>query len=301
VVAVVPDKGWAAGQEGIDDPFDDFKKQFGQDKVPSQMVTESSLTEYAFLGNIATGVVAKAGGIPWRVHKIPGGADVFIGLDVTYDPETRQHVGASANIVMADGTILASESVSLQQGETFDVDDVIGILKNLIRVYVKEEGHAPNHVIIHRDGRFFLDIDELVARLNEASDFIPKFDLVEITKGGNPRIGEYNGSSFEVADKGVGFVSKYEEQAFLATTGKPELKPGNRLGTPRPIRITKRHGPTDVETLTKQVYWLSEAHVASISRSTRLPITTHYADLCADHARKGYMIHDELVRGVPYV
>jgi len=301
VVAVVPDKDWVAEKESIDDPYPEFKKQFGQQKIPSQMVQVSNLGKRAYLGNIAAGIVAKSGGIPWRVHEVPGGADVFIGLDVTYDPGTGQHLGASANIVLADGTILASESVSLQQGETFEVDDVIRILKNLIRVYVKEEGSPPNHVVIHRDGQYYLDRDDLVERLEEASDFIPKFDLVEIRKSGNTRIGEYTGDSFEVAEKGVGFVSENGEHAYLATTGKPELKPGNSLGTPRPIRVVKRHGSTDLETLTKQVYWLSEAHVASISRSTRLPITTYYADRCADHARKGYLLNDELIRGVPYV
>lgn len=301
IVAVVPDEDWVAEKDCIDDPYPEFKKQFGQQKIPSQMVVYSSLGKGAYLGNIAAGVVAKAGGIPWRVHEVPGGADVFVGLDVTYDPGTGQHLGASANIVLADGTILASESVSLQQGETFEVDDVIRILKNLIRAYVKEEGHPPNHVVIHRDGQYYLDRDDLVERLEEASDFIPKFDLVEIRKSGNPRIGEYADGSFEVAEKGVGFVSENGEHAYLATTGKPELKPGNSLGTPRPIRVVKRHGSTNLETLTKQVYWLSEAHVASISRSTRLPITTYYADRCADHARKGYLLNDELIRGIPYV
>ena len=301
VIAVVPDEEWAAKKGNIDDPYDDFKKQFGQQKVPSQMVMKSSLGQRAYLGNIAAGVIAKAGGIPWRIHDVPGGSDVFIGLDVTYDPETGQHIGSSANIVLADGTILASESVSLQQGEEFEVEDIIRVLKNLLRVYVEEEGHAPNHVVIHRDGQFYLDCDELVSRLDDAGDFIPHFDLVEIRKSGNPRIGEYTGESFEVADKGIGFVSEDNHHAFLATTGKPELQAGNSLGTPRPIRITKRHGDTDLTTLTKQVYWLSEAHVASISRSTRLPITTYYADRCADHARKGYLLNDELIKGVPYV
>jgi argonaute-like protein implicated in RNA metabolism and viral defense len=146
-----------------------------------------------------------------------------------------------------------------------------------------------------------LDIEDLVERLEDAKDFIPKFDLVEIRKSGNPRIGEYNGNSFEVAEKGVGFVAQNGEHAYLATTGKPDIKPGNALGTPRPIRVVKRHGATDLSTLAKRVYWLSEAHVASISRSTRLPITTYYADRCADHARKGYLLNDELLRGVPYV
>lgn len=301
VVAVVPDPDWVSKKDRIDDPYPEFKTQFGQQKTPSQMVTISNLGKDYLLGNIAAGIVAKCGGIPWRIHEVPGGADVFIGLDVTYDHNTGQHLGASANVVLADGTILASESVSLQQGETFDVDDIMGILKNLLRMYVNEEGHPPKHLIIHRDGQFYLDIDDLVERLEDASEFFPKFDLVEIRKSGNPRIAEYTGEKFEVANKGVGFVSQCADHAYLATTGKPELKAGNSLGTPRPIRVVKRHGTMDLETLTKQVYWLSEAHAASISRSTRLPITTYYADCCAEHARKGYMLNDELIRGVPYV
>jgi hypothetical protein len=297
VLTVVPDQEWIATMSDIDDPYPEFKRQFGQEKIPSQMVQISSLSEEGYLGNIASGLVAKCGGIPWRVHKVPGGADVFIGLDVTYDQSSGQHVGASANMILADGTILASQSVSIQKGETFQVDDIVGIIKNLLNVYLREEGDTPDHVIIHRDGQYYLDLDELVERLEKASELIPKFDLVEIRKSGNPRIASYTGERFEIAQKGTAFESTNADHAYLASTGKPERLPG----TPRPIRIVKRRGPTDLETLTTQAYWLSEAHVGSISRSTRLPITTYYADRCAEHARKGYLLSGELIRGVPYL
>jgi hypothetical protein len=301
VVAIVPNRTDIPNLDSVDDPFPEFKKYFGEGKIPSQMVQVSSLNKQAYLGNIAAGVIAKTGGIPWRIHEVPGGSDVFVGLDVTYDPDTGQHLGASANIALADGTILASESVSLQQGETFDVDDVLRIMRNLIRVYVDEEGHPPDHVVIHRDGQFYLDLDDLISQLQDASDFIPKFDLVEIRKSGNPRIAEYRNGAYKVADKGIGFISENGNHSYLATTGQPELKAGNSLGTPRPIQIVKRHGSTSLDTLTEQVFWLSEAHVGSISRSTRLPITTEYADQCTEHARKGYLLNDELIRGAPYL
>lgn len=297
VVAVVPDPDWLTRKPDIDDPYPEFKRQFGQEKLPSQMVCISNLREDDYLGNIASGLVGKCGGIPWRIHKVPGETDVFIGLDVTYDPSTGQHLGASANVVLADGTILASQSVSLQGGETFDIDDIVDIIKNLLKVYLREEDGTPRHVIIHRDGQFYLDVDELVDRLEQAADLIPKFDLVEIRKSGNPRIAEFTGDTFEIATKGTGFVAQHADHAYLATTGTPERLPG----TPRPIRIVKRHGSTDLGTLAKQVYWLSEAHIGSISRSTRLPITTYYADRCAEHARQGYLLNGELIRGVPYV
>lgn len=297
VLTVVPDQEWVQSKSDIDDPYPEFKRQFGQGKIPSQMVRISSLTERGYLGNIASGLVAKCGGIPWRIHEVPGGTDVFIGLDVTYDPESGQHVGASANVVLADGTILASQSVSIQKGETFEVDDIVEIIKNLLNVYLREEGGTPEHVIIHRDGQFYLDIDELVERLEKGSELIPKFDLVEIRKSGNPRIAVYTGERFEIAPKGTAFQSTNADHAYLASTGKPERLPGS----PRPIRTVKRRGPTDLETLTQQAYWLSEAHVGSISRSTRLPITTYYADRCAEHARRGYLLSGELIRGVPYI
>ncbi len=297
VMAVVPDREWVQNQDTLDDPYPEFKRQFGQSKLPSQMVAVPNLSEEDYLGNIAAGLVAKCGGIPWRVHDVPGGTDVFIGLDVTYDSETDQHVGASANVVLGDGSVLASKSTSLQSGETFQIDDVVGVIKNLLNIYLKEEGGTPDHVVIHRDGKFYLDIEALVERLEKASDLIPKFDLVEIRKSGNPRIASYTGERFESANKGTAFQSANADHAYLATTGKPERLPG----TPKPIRVVKRHGTTDLATLTKQAYWLSEAHVASVSRSTRLPITTYYADQCADHARKGYLLNGELLQGVPYV
>lgn len=301
VIGIVPDRTWIDKQDSIDDPYPEFKKQFGQQKVPSQMVTLPNLDKEHFLGNIAAGIIAKCGGIPWRIDDVPGGADVFIGLDATYDHETGQHIGASANIVLADGTILASQSVSLQQGETFEIKDIIDILKNLLRVYADSEGSTPNHLLIHRDGQYYLDIDDLVDRLEAASDFFPTFDLVEIRKSGNPRIAEYTGDTFEIASKGVGFVAQNADYAYLTTTGTPELTTRNSPGTPRPIRVIKRHGSTDLETLTRQVYWLSEAHMASVNRSIRLPITIEYADRCADHAHKGYLLNDEMIRGIPYV
>lgn len=297
VAAVVPDPEWVEDKPDIDDPYPEFKRQWGQEKLPSQMVRVSNLGNEAYLGNIASGLIAKCGGIPWRIHEVPGNTDVFIGLDVTYDPNTGQHLGASANVVLADGTILASQSVSIQNGETFNIEDIVGIIKNLLKVYLREENGTPRHVIIHRDGQFYLDVDELVDRLGQADDLIPKFDLVEVRKSGNPRIADYTGDTFEVANKGTGFVSEHANHSYLATTGAPESVPG----TPRPIRLIKRHGSTDLETLSRQAYWLSEAHIGSISRSTRLPITTYYADICAEHARKGYLLSGELIQGVPYV
>lgn len=296
VLAVVPDPDVLPSE--ITDPFSHFKRQFGQDGVPSQMVKQTNLDDRYILPNVAVGLIGGCGGIPWRIADMPGGADCFVGLDVTYDHETGQHIGASANIVYADGTLIASRSHSLQKGESFEIDDIKDIIRDLLRAFVKQEGRQPDHVVLHRDGRFFVDIEELTEELKPLGC---KLDFVEVRKSGAPRIGEYTGDKFQVAEKGVGMLCDNGNHAILATTGRPELKAGNQVGTPRTLCVVKRGGSTDLDTLAKQVYWLSEAHIGSVSRSARLPITTFYADKCAEQAREGYVVDGELIEGAPYL
>jgi hypothetical protein len=295
---VVPDKDKAAAAD-YDDPYPEFKRRLGQLGVPSQMITIDNLGNDSYLGNISSSLVGKAGGVPWRIDDVPGDVDAFVGLDVTYDHATKQHLGAAANVIMADGTILASEAVTKQAGETFDEDDVANVIKHVLEIFAEEEGRPPRHVVIHRDGKFYLDIESLIKRLDKARDLIQRFDLVEIRKSGNPRIAEYDESKsrFDIADKGVAFHVHNGDHSYLTTTGGKEGSPG----TPRPLQIVKRHGSTDLDTLAEQTYWLSEAHVGSLSRSTRLPITTYYADKCADFAMKGYLTKGSVIRGVPYI
>jgi len=295
---VVPDEDEAA-EADYDDPYPEFKRRLGQLGVPSQMISVDNLGNDNYGGNICSSLIGKAGGVPWRIDDVPGGVDAFVGLDVTYDHATKQHLGAAANVIMADGTILASEAVTKQAGETFDEDDVANVIKHVLEIFAEEEGRPPRHVVIHRDGKFYLDVESLINRLDKARDLIQRFDLVEIRKSGNPRIAEYDESKsrFDIADKGVAFHVHNGDHSYLTTTGGKEGSPG----TPRPLQIVKRHGSTDLDTLAEQTYWLSEAHVGSLSRSTRLPITTYYADKCADFAMKGYLTKGSVIRGVPYI
>jgi hypothetical protein len=293
---VVPDED-KAEKADYDDPYPEFKRQLGQLGVPSQMVSVDNLGNDNYQGNICSSLIGKTGGVPWRIDNIPGDVDAFVGLDVTYDHDSKQHLGAAANVIMADGTILASEAVTKQAGETFDEDDVANVIKHVLEIFAKEEGRPPRHVVIHRDGKFYLDIENLIERLEKARDLIQRFDLVEIRKSGNPRIAAYDGSRFDTAAKGVAFHVHNGEHSYLTTTGGKESVPG----TPRPLQIVKRHGSTDLDTLAEQTYWLSEAHVGSLSRSTRLPITTYYADACADFAMKGFLTKGSVIRGVPYI
>jgi len=299
VLAVVPSQDRELIRDGtIDDPYDEFKKALGRQSIPSQMVVAENLDNQWVHRNTALGLIAGAGGVPWRVDDMPGSVDCFIGLDATYDPTAGQFLGASANVVLADGTVFVSKSQSLQSGETFDETAIVDIVKDVHREFVRREGDSPDHIVIHRDGRVFEDIDKILTPFEGAGIEI---DILDIRKSGAPRAAYYDDGEFEIDEKGRLFIEQGGNYGFLTTTGRPEFDDSNGLGTPQALRIVRRAGETAMRTLLEQVYWLSESHVGSAQRSIRLPVSTYYADRCAEHAREGYLVNGELVEGLPYL
>ncbi|WP_277543643.1 Piwi domain-containing protein [Haloarcula laminariae] len=299
VLVVVPEPKNEFIRDGtIDDPYPEFKKALGKQSIPSQMVRADNLDNKWVVQNTALGLVAGAGGVPWRVDEMPGDVDCFVGLDATRDPDTGQFLGASANVVLADGTVFVSKTQSIQSGETFDEEAIIDILKDVHREYVRAEGEPPESIVIHRDGRLFEDSEAILEPFQESGIEI---DILDIRKSGAPRAAVWQNGKFKIDQKGRLFIAQGDDFGFLSTTGKPEFDDDDGLGTPRTLRVVRRAGDTPMATLLKQVYWLSESHVGSAQRSTRLPVTTYYADTCAEHARKGYLTSGELIKGVPYL
>ncbi|MEQ8226190.1 MAG: Piwi domain-containing protein, partial [Candidatus Eremiobacterota bacterium] len=73
------------------------------------------------------------------------------------------------------------------------------------------------------------------------------------------------------------------------TTDIPPNKKNNKnkkrfLGSPNPLKIEKVYGNSSLDELVKQIYYLSEIHIGSI-KSTRLPVTTGYADRISKSVR----------------
>jgi hypothetical protein len=299
VLAIVPSPNNEFIRDGtIDDPYKELKKALGKQSIPTQMVKAENLDNRWVHRNTALGLIGGAGGVPWRVDDMPGDVDCFIGLDATYDQQKDQYLGASANVVRADGTVFVSKSQSLQSGETFDEDVIIDVVQDVHREFVSRENKSPDHIVIHRDGRLFEDVDTILEPFAEAGIEI---DILDVRKSGAPREALYKNSEFRIDQKGRLFMEQGGDYGFLTTTGRPEFDESTGLGTPRTLRIVRRAGDTDMQTLLEQVYWLSESHVGSAQRSTRLPISTYYADRCAEHARDGYLVHGELVHGIPYL
>jgi hypothetical protein len=299
ILAVVPPKDSQFIRDGtIDDPYPELKKACGKQSLPTQMVVADNLDNRWVHRNTALGLIGGAGGVPWTVDEMPGSVDCFIGLDATYDQDSGQFLGASANVVRADGIVFLSKTQSVQAGETFDEEAIVDVLKDVYREFIQRTEAPPEQVVVHRDGRLFENVDEILAPFeNTAIDI----DILDVRKSGAPRIAFRDDDAFRIDEKGRLFIAQNDDVGFLSTTGQPEFGEDDGLGTPQTLRIVRRAGDTDLQTLLEQVYWLSESHIGSAQRSTRLPITTYYADRCAEHARDGYLMQGELIRGVPYL
>lgn len=308
-LVLVPDDGQLDDFPGVNDPYSELKRVLMRGDVASQMIEQSTAEELTNLSagvgneklmNIASAVVAKSGGTPWQIDDLPGDSDAFLGLDVSYDHQTEQHTGASASVVLADGTTYAAESTVSQQGEKFDPDHIQQFIRDLIHEQAELNGTSIDHLTIVRDGKVNEDTEAIKSGITLPDT---ELDIVGVRKTGQPRIIEYNDHTDQLglADKGVAFVDPERDRSILLPWGPPDTDLDRSRGTPRTLAVRHESGPSDIATVTKQMYWLSEVHVGSPARSSRVPVPIEYADMAAEYANEGYVSHGTIIKGPAYL
>lgn len=287
VFACVPNES-EFSQDPSADPYKIIKKQLVQRKIPSQMIMKSNLDKGwdKYKGqNLIIGINAKLGYASWCIKETTGTAQSFIGLDVSR--KDGKTVGASAFVLDAHGQLIdwaASDFQAFQ--ESFDPE----ILENLLLDFFS--AYPTKHLVIHRDGKLQdAEFKVLTKIKNElSSKGLEKLDVVEVIKSGFCRavwVQNVDGVNIHTNPKrGWGWLHSHNE-AVILTTGAYEAKVSPN-SSPRPLRIKRRMGDTDLLTLAEQVYWLSEMQVGS-TQTIRLPITTYYADRAAEFAQEGLL------------
>jgi argonaute-like protein implicated in RNA metabolism and viral defense len=110
--------------------------------------------------------------------------------------------------------------------------------------------------------------------------------VVEIVKNHVCRAGMLGDAASTWCNPFKGWIWEHcPTEALILTTGQREVKIMPQAA-PRPLKIRRRHGSTDLLTLAAQIYWLSELHIGT-TQTVRLPITTYYADRAATAALDG--------------
>lgn len=276
-------------------PYDDLKEVLGDQRIDSQMVHADTLKQPYTHTNLALGLIAAAGGVPFTIEdSLPGEADLVIGLDVgqAFDDDADSdtsttdgiRVGASTTAIYRDGTILGHTNTGAQTGERIPGRELMRIVRQVVIGYRQRFDEPPEHIVIHRDGFMNDPLDEVEEYLHEEG---VSYDIVEVRKRAPARIVNATEYGYTTPAKGVASIDRALNRAYLLTFGDPEDL-ANR-GTPRPITVERAEGSTDIETLARQVYLLSQCHIGVSNTTVRVPISTSYADRAAEAAANGHL------------
>lgn len=260
-----------------------IKKIFGKKhNIATQFVTFSTLNyneknKNAILLNILLGIYGKSGIQPWILDK-PLTSDCYIGLDVSR--ENKINTAGIIQIVGKDGRILKSKTiVAPQRGEKINTQTIKEIFYEAVTSYEKIYKEPLKHLVIHRDG---ITREELEVLKETSRNLDIKFEYIEITKNVNRRM-----ATFKVDDKlwetQMGAYYSKDDFAYMITTN-----PYGKIGMAKPLRIRRVYGNQPMEKIVEDVYKLSFMHIGSILKS-RLPVTTHYADLSSIYGSRELM------------
>ena len=269
--------------ENCEKYYSSIKKIFGnKHNIATQFISFSTLNyneknKNAVLLNILLGIYGKSGIQPWILDgKLT--ADCYIGLDVSR--ENKLNTAGIIQIVGKDGRILKSKSLtSPQSGEKINTDTIREIFYEAVASYEKIYNEYPKHIVIHRDG---ISREELDILKETAKNLDIKFEYVEITKNVNRRIATFK-TSDGLWETEMGSYYAKENFAYIVTTN-----PYEKIGMAKPLRIKRVHGEQTMDKIVEDVYKLSFMHIGSILKS-RLPVTTHYADLSSTYGNRELM------------
>jgi len=287
-------------------PYDEVKEVLAEKGIHSQMVDRKSMKETGRHQNIALGLISAAGGIPFTVEgSLPGDADLYLAFDVGQyfddDDDGLQdgiRVGASVTAITNEGAVLGYAHTGPQAGERIPASALRRIARQSLLGYEEHCGDAPDHIVIHRDG-FMNDPIEPALEFLDSRGI--SYDIVEVRKQAPARVVNQEGGIAN-PDKAIACINDEQHLAYIATYGKPEPLAKGTTGTPRPITVERKQGSSDIETLTRQVYLLSQCHIGVANTTTRLPITTAYADRAATAAAKGHLpLTSDLETGIGFL
>lgn len=269
--------------ENCEKYYSSIKKIFGnKHNIATQFISFSTLNyneknKNAVLLNILLGIYGKSGIQPWILDGQLT-ADCYIGLDVSR--ENKLSTAGIIQIVGKDGRILKSKSLtSPQSGEKINTDTIREIFYEAVASYEKIYNEYPKHIVIHRDG---ISREELDILKETAKNLDIKFEYVEITKNVNRRIATFK-TSDGLWETEMGSYYAKENFAYIVTTN-----PYEKIGMAKPLRIKRVHGEQTMDNIVEDVYKLSFMHIGSILKS-RLPVTTHYADLSSTYGNRELM------------
>jgi hypothetical protein len=255
--------------------YDHFKHLTLKQNLQSQVLQPQTLKNEYALNNIALGILAKTGTIPYILGNPITYTDFIVGLDVSHRKKQSltgtMNTAATARIYLSNGELLRySIRDALLEGEI--------IPKHILQDIFPVREFAKKRIVVHRDGR--LPDKEKEALLKWGKEIEATFYFVEIIKNGNPRLYGQDGQKIGKAPKGS-TLKLSETEALLISSEFPD----RFTATPRALRVCA-YQPFPLLQALDSVLTLTLLHYGSV-RPPRLPVTTYYADKISTMASKG--------------
>ena len=242
-------------------------------RVAFKVQNDRSLS-YTFY-NILLGLYVKSGMQPWVLSEKTN-SDCFIGLDVSH--ENGLSTAGIINVLGNDGRLIKQTAGGgANAGEKVSDDLLKRTLTDMMHDYKEQFNELPKHITIHRDG-FWRESTELISEILGNRGI--KFDIVEIIKSPKRRMA-YGDLQAEKMETQQGTYYMRDKEALLCATNPREY-----IGMAVPLKVIQKTNTLRFDQIISDVYALSFMHVHALNK-TRLPATTHYADLSSTFYQRG--------------
>jgi len=281
VLAYAPD--W--GKYRLDAPYNQMKTFFAAYGFVTQMVSDRTLQDLHMRDlNLALGVFAKAGGIPWVLRDQFRDTDMVIGIDMSYAISGRRRAGTRrryigyVNVFDRFGRWMFFEGFGASATMEERHEKLASLLRDAIARFRAEKGSLPARIQVHYFKRF--GEKERRTILEVLEDCIPEVRIAYVSIDDSHALRFYDATTPDGSFPRGAYVYLTDKEILLSTTGYHELGRYRQVGTPLLSKIFVHQHPDEFLTLDQvahQVLALTRLNWGSVAPFAREPVSLLFA------------------------
>ena len=262
-----------------------LKQMLLEKNITSQVIYRDNINNpdfRYFLPNIGVAILAKLGGIPWRLSR-PIENDLVIGVGAFRPRNQNQNTYIGTTMTFKnDGSFVAFDS-----SKANSVQDIANFLRNIILdISKKQDINKFNRIIIHYYKMMSKKESKIIENTLEQLNLKIPYIVLHITESGNyiPFDTAYNG---KMPVSGTCIIIKNKWLYLLCNNERYSNTTGARIKDyPFPIQIKvskasqQQLSITDIKSLIDQVYQFSRMYWRSVKQKEK-PVTILYSEQIA--------------------
>ncbi|MHA1874987.1 MAG: Piwi domain-containing protein [Promethearchaeota archaeon] len=258
-----------------------IKKELLNKRISSQFISYQSIrSEYFhfYLPNIAIAILAKLGGIPWKL-KEQSYKELIIGFNTKKINDTK-YIG-SAVFFDNQGYL---KNVNSYEGE--DLNKISGDLKQAIKSFREENSEELKRVVIHTYkpyGKAEREIERLLRKGLELDTPLVYIEINDVKTTAEVCFDENYNYGMPISGT---YVKTEKGEYLLFNNTRYKKKPLRSVTEEWPIKLriyTGNNTIFDEKQLISQVYEFSRLYWKGLKQRSQ-PVTTIYSKLIADYA-----------------